>query len=68
MCRLYVFPIYNGKLHDICSTSNLVHPPFKKRLQRHTLEGKLEGSKKILFHLQFITLILRFNNISCKSE
>ena len=24
----YVFPIYNSKLHDICSTSNLVHPPF----------------------------------------
>ena len=26
----YVFPIYNSKLHDICSTSNFVHPPFKE--------------------------------------
>ena len=24
----YVFPIYNSKLHDICSTWNVVHPPF----------------------------------------
>ena len=28
----YGFPIYNSKLHDICSTSNLVHPPFKKSI------------------------------------
>ena len=28
----YVFPIYNSKLHDICSTSNLVHPPLKVEL------------------------------------
>ena len=24
----YVFPIYKSKLHDICSTSNLVNPYF----------------------------------------
>ena len=28
----YVFPIYNSKLHDICSTSNLVYPPFKAKI------------------------------------
>ena len=35
-CKIYkkkfsnfYFFIYNSKLHDICSTSNLVHPPFK---------------------------------------
>ena len=27
----YCFPIYNCKLHDICSTSNLMHPPFNLR-------------------------------------
>jgi len=25
----HAFSIYSSKLHDICSTSNLVHPPFK---------------------------------------
>ena len=35
----YVFSIYNSKLHDICSTSILVHPPFKvnKFLQNQNL-------------------------------
>ena len=27
----YVFPIYNSKLHNICSTSNLVHSPFNMK-------------------------------------
>ena len=28
----YVFSIYNSKLHDICSTLNLVYPPFKAKI------------------------------------
>ena len=27
----YIFPIYNSKLYDICSTSNLVHPPYESK-------------------------------------
>ena len=29
-----VFPIYSSKLHAICPTSNIVHPPFKGRSRR----------------------------------
>ena len=29
---LLCFSIYNSKLHDICSTSNLVYPPFKAKI------------------------------------
>ena len=27
--KIRCYGIHDGKLHDICSTSNLVHPPFK---------------------------------------
>ena len=48
----YVFPIYNSKLHDICSTSNLVHPPFKGLSSDFEInKGRLKLEIPIVCHI-----------------
>ena len=70
----YVFPIYNNKLHNICSSFNLVHSPFNMmnllyKLELLSFNNKIEWEayKKYQRGWDFMTVLQHQKIYNCNT-